>query len=1056
MSEFKIYKASAGSGKTFQLTRHYLELLLRETDNYKKILAVTFTNKAAGELKSRVVNELVKLSGPNPSSSEHFKYLAGILKRDEDLLKKRAMLILRNILQDYGHFSIGTIDHFFQKVLRSFSKEVGINNGYKLELDAHAFLSGSVEMLMNDLDEDKSLLNWLGKWVDYRIQNDKSWSRIEKDLISIGFEFLKEQLMELMDEEWIKHYSGAAISSFTSLIRKIEKSFEEGLKSISDEALSLLQSYGMEASEFKGGAKTSVPGYLSVASHDPKFLKRKRPEKAVDNPTEWHKQGLKEEVRLRIINAWQGGFNDLLIRYLDFLNKNEAIYNTANLISQNIFSLGLSGKLMDYINKYSDQTNSLLINLTSPILNKVIDNNPSPFIYEKVGSYYKHFMIDEFQDTSKLQWANFLPLITNSLSQDDFSMVVGDVKQSIFRWRNSDWELMEEKAKKDLDRFGTREENLDQNWRSRDSIIDFNNIFFKDAPEKIIDSIKKELKDVKGISKILPAKIKNIYSKAYQKKGSGKPGGYVEINFQEEEEPESWDLKLPLLVEELQIKHHYKPEDITFLVRKNAQAKKIVNILQAYRDENELDPKCSFDIVSSESYELSNSASVRCIIWAVRYIMDPGELYFKSRLAQEFISLKRKQLSEQDYINLMGLKDAPDLINELIPDELISEQLNLSYSSGPILIEEIIRILKLQDNPDELPYLLALRDQLIAGIGSGSTLEDISLWWDDLGHKFNVPMTDQRGAMRVMTIHKAKGLEFKVVIMPWCDWEMGSAQIGYLLWVDTKETKFSQIPMVPLAFGKKLGQSSFSAVFSEEKTQIYLDNLNLVYVAFTRAIDRLYAFCPSKPRSRGYEVSTLLRDVIGSELNESGQYTFGNPDTIPSSKKDPDKTKKISFSTFDPNPYSDVKGLRKSFDSDAIHHGTVMHEILERTETLDDLKGAVENMKSRGELTELEADEYYTRLYTLLQRNDIADWFSGKYKVYMERSVLVPGKGEFRPDRLIETDKELIILDYKFGEPRSSHEKQLKTYRSVLEKMDYSKVRAFLLYPDTGLLHEIS
>ncbi len=1030
-----------------------MELLLREPDNYKKILAVTFTNKAAGELKERVVADLVKINGSDPNSSDHFGFLKEKLNMEEGDLQKNASGILRSILQDYSHFSIGTIDHFFQKVLRSFSKEVGINNGYKLELNASTFLAGSVDLLMSDLDQDKALLSWLGKWVDYRIQNDESWARIEKDLISIGFEFLKEQLMEEMKDDWIDNYGEKAITLFSSHIRKIELSFEKELESVAGKANSLLEKYGLDSSDFKGGSR-SVPSYLKVANHDPQFLKRVRPVKAIDNPEEWHKKDLKVDMRNRIVEAWNGGFNDLLKKFIDYTEKNEPLYYSAKLISQNIFSLGLSAKLMSYINKHSDQTNSLLINLTSPILNRIIDQNPSPFIYEKVGSYYDHFMIDEFQDTSKLQWANFLPLINNSLSQDDFSMVVGDVKQSIFRWRNSDWKLMAETARRDLKEFGINEMNLGKNWRSRDSIIDFNNHFFSSAPQKIIEKIKSDLANVSGQSDLNPEAILDIYSNVLQDKGAGKPGGYVEVAFQGEGDTDSWDLKLPRLVEDLQIKHDYKPEDITFLVRKNDQAKAIVKILQKHKEEHGIVDGCSYNIVSSESYELRNSASVRCIIWAIRYVMKPEEAYYKARLAQEYISLKRKQLSDRDYKNIIRIKEFPDVFEELLPSELIEKQELFSYSSGSMLIEEIIRILQLHSEADDLPYLMALRDQVVSGIGSGNSLDDISTWWDDQGYKFNVPMTDQKGAMRVMTIHKAKGLEFRVVIMPWCDWEMGTVKAGQLMWVDTAGTEFSQIPMIPMMYGSQLGKSSFSSVFSMEKTQIYLDNLNLVYVAFTRAIDRLYAFCPAKMKKGSYRVSKLLEDVLSNEI-VSGIFSFGNPDTIPTGTKDARDVKRIDFKPFPPKSFSGISGLRKTFDSSAIHHGKVMHEILERTIVISDLKDAVFSMIDRGELGQAEAKNVYDHLSSLLRRNDIADWFSGDNQVYVEKSILVPGKGEFRPDRIIEKGEELIILDYKFGDPRSSHEQQLKTYRSAIEKMDYSKVSAYLLYPESGLLLEI-
>ncbi len=1061
MSELKIYTASAGSGKTFQLTRHYLDLLFREPDNYKKILAVTFTNKAAGELKDRVIRELVTISSNNPGTSGHFKYLTELLKKDEDMLQKRARNILRKILQDYGHFSIGTIDHFFQQVLRSFSKEVGIHSGFSLELNSSIFLNGSIDLMMGDLDKDPGLLNWLGKWVDYKINNDESWSRVEKDLKTIGYEFLKEELMEVMGDDGQvgnDKYSEESISKFDSLINGIEKSFEKELKTIVSSTRDVLDRLDLKTGDFKGAGRSPVAFLLALS---PEILQtRGRHKNAIDNSEDWYRKDLPPQTRDRVITAWAEGLNDLLRQTNDFLDQNEPVYQSAVLIRQYLFSLGLTGKLLKYINSFSDKSNSLLINLTAPLLSRIIGDNPSPFIYEKVGTYYDHFMIDEFQDTSNLQWANFLPLIRNSLSEDDFSMVVGDVKQSIFRWRNSNWKLMAETAEKDLENFGVDKSPLDKNWRSRESIIDFNNDLFSLAPPKLVEKNRQELDSYNGHSNLDPELLSKIYANAHQEKGDSKPGGYVEVNFQEEAntetETENWDMKIPQLIEDLQIKFGYRPEDIVFLVRTNKQVRSIVNLLQAYRENHPDKDGCSYNIVSSQSYQLRNSAAIRCIIWAIRYIIEPEDSYFQARLAQEFISLKKKQPADSDFLNMMNLSRDQEVFNKLLPEELQQNRLLYRYASCIRVIEEIIRILQLQKDSREMPYLMAFRDQVISGIGTKDKLEDLSGWWDDQGMEVTVPMTEQTGSMRVMTIHKAKGLEFKTVILPYCDWEMGGGSLNQLIWVDTEGTVFDQVPLVPVKFVKKLALSSFSSMYFEEKIQIYLDNLNLLYVAFTRAEDRLYAFCPYKSKRGSYTVSELLKDVLYSDRSTFSKYSFGNPDTYPSYGKKPKGPQIVDLIPYQPEPFSGITGLRQVYDSEPIHHGRIMHEILERTETLPDLDLAINEMLEKGELSREEAGVVLAHLTRLLNRIDLVDWFNGKYVIYRERSILVPGKGEIRPDRLMEDENELIILDYKFGEPRESHGKQVRGYKLALEKMGYKQVRAYLLYPESGQLQEIA
>jgi ATP-dependent exoDNAse (exonuclease V) beta subunit len=1055
VSEFKIYKASAGSGKTFQLTRHYLELLFRDTANYKSILAVTFTNKAAGELKERVIRELVRMSSPGSAGSGHFEYLCEVFNRDGDTIQKRARSILQNILHDYGHFNIGTIDHFFQQVLRAFSREAGIHSSYKLELNSDNFLKGSIGLLMDDLGQDPKLMGWLAKWVDYKISRDESWARIESELKSIGYEFLREQLLENLFDNWLEQYSGENIAALESTIISIEKAFAKKLSDISTETENILREKGMGPGDFKGGSARSVPAYLLAASDDIKFLQRKRPVKALESPEEWYTKSMSEREKSLVVMAMEGGLASLLKEMLVFLEKDEPVYYTAVIIRQNLFSLGITGKLIEYLNRFSDLTNSLLINLTSPILSKIIGNNPSPFIYEKTGTYYDHFMIDEFQDTSNLQWKNFLPLLRNSLAEDNFSMVVGDVKQSIFRWRNSNWRLMAEKAGQDMKRFGVETRMLDSNWRSRDVVIDFNNDFFDKAPARIVERIKEDLGDYDENVSAIPDEIAGLYEEAVQKKGLKRPGGYVELNFQGDTGDESWDLRIPEIVTELQLKHGYRPEDIVFLVRKNAQVKSLVSLLQAYRQEKDPGEGVSFDIVSSESYELQNSAPVRCIIWAARYVMNPGEQYFQARLAQEYISLKRKELSGRDYEKLLLLKDEPGIFRELVPDDLVDRRDIYSCSSASRFVEEMIRIFMLQGDPDNAPYLMALRDEAINGLGGTGSLEDLLEWWDDKGSSKTIPMAEQTGSLRILTIHKAKGLEFKVVIIPYCDWEMGQVNYGHTLWVDTVNTPFNMVPLVPMQYGTLMSRSSYANAYYEEKLQIYLDNLNLLYVAFTRACDRLYAFCPALSKRSSYPVSRLIGDTLGIDPTVGSINKYGNEGTVPSYAGGKEGPLKFRLEAFDPGPFEGITGLRRDFETGPVHRGRVMHGILEDTVYIKDLEKAVMAKAESGEISAEEAPVILEHLFGLLHREDIFPWFSGNYKVHRERSVIVPGVGEYRPDRIMENDDELIILDYKFGEPRKSHEKQVSEYRDVFMQMASGKIRSFLLYPETGLLKEV-
>jgi len=507
--------------------------------------------------------------------------------------------------------------------------------------------------------------------------------------------------------------------------------------------------------------------------------------------------------------------------------------------------------MMRYVNEYTRDKNLFLISEASGFLKKIIANADTPFIYERAGNFFNHFMIDEFQDTSAIQWDNFRPLIADSIASGNSNWIVGDVKQSIYRWRNTDWKILSEQVIDNLGAHNVKVLNLDKNWRSAPEIVQFNNVFFKEAILQMRTAFLNDEKDGSNEEYLqsLTAAMTEAYRDVYQHVRPSEKKGYVYLEMIAEEEEKTWREnvleELPRRLEKLQ-DLGYGLSDIAILVRENKEAREIADTLIAYRNANP-DSKYRYDVLSNESLLICNAPSVKWIVAAMRYIVEPDDLINRACLQHlhdtHFKSESNKSIIQSLSHSVTQLFSTPvyELSNKLI------NQFNLYKNIG------------------QAPFLQAFQDILLQYVRrEASDIRSFLNWWNDKKDKKYISMPDNQDAIRLVTIHKSKGLEFEVVIIPFCDWSL--CKSGKTLWLRPDEKPFSDMKLLPLKFEHSLRNTIFIKDYQREKMLSYIDNLNLLYVAFTRARKALYISMPQQKKDEFSDVKNLIFRVFNENL----------------------------------------------------------------------------------------------------------------------------------------------------------------------------------------------
>ncbi|SHE98582.1 ATP-dependent exoDNAse (exonuclease V) beta subunit (contains helicase and exonuclease domains) [Mariniphaga anaerophila] len=1079
-----VYKASAGSGKTFQLVAEYLMLLLKNPVSYRNILAVTFTNKATQEMKNRILEQLYQLAANK--NSPYLELLQGVTSLSEEITRKRARLVLKNILHDYNRFAVNTIDSFTQRVIKAFNREMGISPNFVLELDNEMILEEAVDQLMAKVDQDKKLRKWLVKFSEEKIRENKS-QRIEEDIKSLGKELFKEKFQVFFPENENDEnpYTRENLDAFRNELEKIVVWYENSVKQMASDCINSIEKSGFSVDDFSH-KMNGVAGYLKKLSGGDFKEPGIRALAAAESAEKWfpktheHKNALLQLVETKLLPQ--------LGNILQFFSDNEIRYQSAVEVRKQLRMLGILTDLKEEVKLLLKEKGILQLSDSNLLLSKIIGESDSPFIYEKVGSRFNYFMLDEFQDTSSLQWNNFKPLVSNALSEGHSALLVGDVKQSIYRWRNSDWNILASQISSDFPHYPLREIPLDKNWRSQINVIHFNNAVIGALKQTFEDFLFDEIEDAS-----FRDKFSGIYR--YFKQEPGNPGaekkGLAEVNFLPEEDFE--EASLELLVEQVkQLQDRgVKASETAILIRKNKEGAKIIEtFLEASKREENAGYNLS--VLSNESLFLFASRGVTMVMLVVELLIDANAKIQKVALLHLWLSWLKPALKKMghafsdkpqltlDFSNTGEESDSDWSIDEnfepVFETELGGKMKQLRekvlLSSLDETVTEVCVLFGLFKMESELPFLQTLIDQAAnLKISLSNDLSNFLLWWNEKGYDTSVNVNEKIDSVRLLTVHKAKGLEYEAVLLPFFNWDVSwTGTLAPTLWCRPGAEPFNRFPLLPVKAGSKLSKTIFRDDFFEEKVSSFIDTFNLVYVAFTRAKAALFINCKQKPEKAspgknsgpGKSVNALLEyalnqmaadDEFAGCWNEGKNvFRFGE---IPffEAKEVASQSGWIKNYRFD--DFAERISLRiTSEDFLAVEEhsrsvkntGKLVHEILAEVITEDDFEPACTKAFKEGKINEEEREFILEKLRDSMENPLIKKWFSSGFDVLNERNLLTSGK-LLRPDRILVSGKQAVVVDYKWGEKnQKKYHSQVKSYAENLKKCGFEKVEGFLWY----------
>ncbi len=1005
-------------------------------------------------MKSRIIDALVAISNGENTALKN-KLISEI---GDKKLQINAEKVLRNILHDYSAFSVSTIDSFFQRILRALSREIHLPLNPEVQVEIDDAIMDATENLLREIGTDPDLTQWLTQLALQKMEDEKGWN-LEYDIITVAKELFKENRQDtltLTREQIHTHYNK---------LQAFKKSFERKISELGEKGVKIIRKNNLAIDDFFYG-KTGVAAYFSkiIAFTDYETLKIKgRTAEALSSGEKWVKKT--SPLRDEIITLAEKELIPLLRSISDYLEENLRQYATASEILKKLYLFGIVNDLKRKLSEYRTENNVILLADTTRLLSDVIHDNDAPFIYEKTGNRYKHLLIDEFQDTSKLQWKNILPLIINSLGSGHTTMLVGDAKQSIYRWRGGNMNLLLKDLYSDLGSFMElkMEEILSMNFRSKKEIIDFNNAFFSSA-----STLAEEQLEMNEFKLLKLAYNKEIKQEIAEKNTTG---GYVSIKFlnnnKSETDSAGWKAEamertFDSISELLQKKYSYR--DICVLVRNNDEGNDLANFLFTKGIKNfispdslliEASPKIQFilNIFRFLSDNLNTIARSEIIYYYKRYLSEStAEEWHEVFSDHKFAKTKRKP---EPNALFEGLEE--NLFNKILPEKFTRELSRLSRLPVFELSEQIVAIFGLNKKPDA--YIQRFQDLIIEfAVRTGSSLESFLHWWENSNavKKASVIIPESTDAIRIMTIHKAKGLQFPVVIMPFAEWQL-TPKANEIIWMDATNSPYHELGTVAVTSSSKLKETFFSEEYLEEIHHTFIDNLNLLYVAFTRAEEKLFVFTKQDNETDLNSVSKLLFRTL--RLLDSGladHFIAGeNHDKI---KSDQD-TSRFHNEVLKSYPVSVRKDklVLKSRSVDLISvlenqkitksgYGIIVHNILAAIQSKSEARQVTEKFMFEGLITEEDKQHILEEINQLFEIPEFAEYFDNRNIIMSERDIILPDGEVLRPDRVIIRNNEVKVIDFKTGKRDVSHADQVLRYAEQLENMGYSNIVCEIVY----------
>jgi len=1081
MSRLYIIRASAGSGKTQRLTRFFLELLLKENlDYFKSILGVTFTNKATEQMKHRIIEQLHLLAGHN--RTEYYDSFIQLFKGNESRMKEKSAVLLRKILHEYSWFSIETIDTFYQRIIRAFTRELGIIGNYTVEIDTHTILQYAVDQLLDTLEDHEEVFNWLVHFSENKISEGRSWN-IQKDLTDLGNELFKEQFLNHSAELHACLDNREMLRSYRDRLFRIVEFFEKKCRDFGRKGLQIINEHNLKVDDFFRKGNGAIKFFEKLERCD---LKNSKGElitktalalKLLESPYNWPSSDTSRKTE--IIELVSCRLLPLFSEIAGIFDKEYKDYVTALVIRKNFYTLGILIDIENKIRQYRLEKNVFILSDAPQLLARIINQNDAPFIYEKMGNRYAHFLIDEFQDTSILQWSNFKPLISNSLSQAKECLIVGDVKQSIYRWRNGDWDILARQIYGEYPEEIIHTENLDINWRSSENIVHFNNTFFSLAQKKIVDRLQlifnNENQNVISHLTTLGT-IYNDISQTASEKVENK--GTVMLRFYPKQTiRESPDYYIEPLLGSINslLEKGYSQGDIALLVRDKKEGKLLADVLIAANNGSKLYKPVN--VISEESLFLSASNAANMLIAALQYLNAPGEDIYLVKLMCAYKAHITGDPMTSEVVEMAlgsGFLDKSNAPVVLPPDFInIYEEL----CSLPLyeLLERLIRIFQAYKFNQDVPYIHALLDlvhdySLVNIPGIQGFLD----YWEEEGKLKSIPAAESLQAVRILTVHKAKGLEFKAVLIPFCNWDLDQ-KTNSIFWVKPPQGQFDFLPMIPLNYTRSLQDTHFAGDYFTEMFKSYVDNLNLLYVAFTRAINTLIVFseCNDGDQIKIKTVGDLLYQcipeltVIPEIFSDKTQlvYQIGSMETTVQSagqsQPEADYIHPYSCNPATSRIFFNPQGYEYFQDSILIRskriRGKVLHSLLASVRTFNELDRIVQEAVFTGLISKDEGYSLEEHFRSVITDPMVQKWFDGTGVILTEWDILIPGESFRRPDRVVIWPDVVHVIDYKFSHERhdESHRRQIREYMIIISELENKKVHGFIWYVDKNEIVEI-
>ena len=1070
MTALTVYKASAGSGKTFTLATEYIKLLIANPQCYRSILAVTFTNKATEEMKMRILSQLYGIARGLGDSDAYLDAVRRTLDIPPQEVRRRADTALNLLLHHYSNFRVETIDSFFQRVLRNLARELDLTANLRIELNDSEVEEMAVDELIASLRMDDEMMKWILDYIHEKINDDKGWNVItplKKFGKTIFRDFYKAESKRLAESTKNPDFFRKYIETVREEAGKSRSFFKEVAASFFD----ALESNNLDVKDFSYGTG-GVPGFF-IKLRDMTSLDKAigaRITAASLDPGKWVS---KKHPRY---DELQGIINNELMPILNY-GMSEFPANYSRLCSaittlRHINELRLLGSIERKVRTLNEEAGRFLLSDTQQLLHSLINDADSPFIFEKIGTILEHIMIDEFQDTSTVQWANFKVLLNECISHGDTSnLIVGDVKQSIYRWRSGDWRLLNNIQKE----FPALEDrlkitSLDTNYRSQGNVVTFNNAFFSAAAEL-------ECNNLRDTCPEMADQLQMAYADVEQKfKPSNNGNGEVVIEMLPKDAEETDMMQCIEECIDSLIADGTPLNSIAILVRKNDIIASIAQHFAVNRPD--------FHIVSDEAFRLDASVAVRIIINALHLLTHPEEQLTQAVL----VKLYHKAISTPEATDNELLLTGEPLPAQL-PAEYTANMERLAAMPLFELVETIYRIFGLKEIKGEAAYICAFYDHLADFLTNNhSDIDTLVKEWDNNMSRKTISANTQDG-IRILSIHKSKGLEFDNVIIPFCDWanEMNGTQI----WCSPKVKPFDELPFLAVDYKAELTNTIYADDYYMEKSQNTVDNLNLLYVAFTRAVSNLYIFSQrGQNASRRAHLMENTLPLIEKKLDGavlSGQedegatlsFTFGTRFVNKEKKKEgsrnvlsqPSMTVEVELNEYDSKVEFRQSNKSREFisgDNDEgetngyLKLGCILHNVFSTIHTIDDVDNALLQLEQDGLLY----DETFNKkrivdmLHKRLTHPKVAEWFARGNRLFNECTILYPdpktGKVmEQRPDRVIDDGCTMTVVDFKFGRPRDEYYDQVRGYMQLLKTMGYHKVKGYLWFVYSNKIEEV-